>query len=288
VAVLLALLMPALARADHHDANLPWPQALPPLPVSSEVQPRPVRNCRRPGMRCLRSLERRLRAQWRALDATCDHRALFALAYLRITQGLRADYDELFPHRRWMQLVITTFSNRWFRWFRAYEHGRPLPDAWRITFDAAAAGDANGGQDVLLASNAHTQRDLPFVYAEQGMRTPAGDSRKPGHDAVNEVNTRVFDELEDYYAAHYDPFFSWVDMKPLPLDELGTQEMVKGWREGAWRNAERLLNAETPQQRREVAESIETNARIWAEFIAGPQMPGHRAVRDGFCQAASG
>jgi hypothetical protein len=289
-AAALALAMAPAARADHHDANPPWPQALPSLPVSTAVQPHGVEHCRRARIRCLRGLERRLRRQWRPLDRACDHRALFSLAYLHITRGLRRDLQRLRPrwfrHRRWITLVIADFSNRYFRTFRAYARGRPVPVSWRITYDEARRGDANGGQDVLLASNAHTQRDLPYVYAKMGMRTRGGASRKHDHDGVNAVNTRVFDELEDYYAAHYDPFFNWVDMKPLPLDEVGTQEMVKGWREGAWRNAERLMNARTPAERRRVDESIETNARVWAEAIRSGKMPGHRAVRDRFCRAA--
>ena len=279
---------PSAARADHHDANLPWPQALPSMPVSTAVQPHGVRNCRRASIRCLKRLERRLRRQWRRLHRACDHRALFALAYTRITRGLRADLrrrqPRWFRHRRWITLVIADFSNRYFAAFRRYERGRSVPSAWRITFDEARRGDANGGQDVLLASNAHTQHDLPFVYAKMGMRTRDGRSRKHDHDGVNAVNTRVFDGLEDYYAAHYDPFFSWVDMKPLPLDELGTQETVKGWREGAWRNAERLMNARTPGERRRVAASIETNARIWADAIRSVEQPGYREVRDRFCR----
>jgi hypothetical protein len=64
-------------------------------------------------------------------------------------------------------------------------------------------------------------------------------------------------------------------------------ELVKGWREGVWRNAERLLEAKTPAERREVGESIETNAAAWAGLIAGGEMgpPGYRAQRDQFCAA---
>jgi hypothetical protein len=117
-----------------------------------------------------------------------------------------------------------------------------------------------------------------------GMATRGGDSRKHDHDAVNEVNNNVFDGLEDYYAAHYDPLFTWIDMKPSPLDEIGTQEMVKGWREGAWRNAERLVNARTPEERRQVEDSIDTTSRVWAQAIASINEPGYRATRDRFCR----
>jgi hypothetical protein len=285
----IVLVVAPVARADHHDADPPWPQALPAAPSSTEIQPHGVRNCRKASIRCIDGLMRRLEAQWRPLDATCDHRALFSLSYLRITAGLRADLVRPqplhFKYRDWFTYVIATFSNRYFQAFSDYEAGRPVPDAWRITFDEAAHGDANGGQDVLLASSAHTQHDLPYAYAEMGLRTPRGESRKHDHDGVNAINSQVFDELEDEFAQRYDPFFTLIDMKPLPFDEIGTMEMVKGWREGAWRNAERLINARTPADRRVVEDSIDVNSRVWAEALRSLEQPGHRSVRDDYCRA---
>jgi hypothetical protein len=98
----------------------------------------------------------------------------------------------------------------------------------------------------------------------------------------------VFDGLEDEFARRYDPMFSWIDMKPLPADEIGSQEMVKSWREGAWRNAERLLNAGSDAERQQVAQSIEDNAASWARMMAAPQEPGYRAQRDAYCAAHVG
>ena len=288
-ALALIVLVPA-ANADHDDANLPWPAALPPQQVSTAVQPRPISNCPRPArISCMDRLLRRLQAQWRSLDATCDHRALFSLAYVRITKGIRDDLarakPRYFRYRKWMLYVITTFSNRYFRQFRNWERRAPVAPAWQIAFDEAARGDVNGGQDVLLASNAHTQNDLPYVYAEQGMRDRDGTSRKADHDAVNEINTRVFDQLEDEFAQRYDSQFTWIDLKPSPLDELGTMEMVKGWREGAWRNAERLMNARTPAERQRVSDDITQTSRLWAEAIRSGEMPGYRAQRDEYCRS---
>ena len=68
-----------------------------------------------------------------------------------------------------------------------------------------------------------------------------------------------------------------------PADNVAGLEMVKGWREGVWRNAERLLNATTPAQRQSVADSIELNAASWARGIAAARVPGYRAVRDAYC-----
>ena len=279
------------AQADHQDTNLPWPAALPPMEVSTDVQPRPVDNCKKASIRCVDGLIKRLRRQWKPLDAACDHRALWPLAYLHITKLLREDLarekPRWFRHRKWMFRVITDFSNRYFRAYDAYRQGRlgAVTKSWRITFDEAVAGDAHAGQDIVLASNAHTQYDLPHVYAKLGMRTPGGDSRKGDHDGVNEVNTRVADAIQDDFTRRYDPTFEWVDMKPLPLDELGTQEAIKGWREGAWRNAERLMNARTAEERAEVEGSITTTANVWAEMIRSQKLPGHRATRDAHCRA---
>jgi uncharacterized protein DUF5995 len=291
VAAGAALAAAAPASADHDDANLPWPAALPPMEVSSAVQPRPVDHCRKASIRCVDDLLRRLRKQWKPLDAACDHRALWPFAYIRITKLIRADLarkvPRWFPHRKWFEYVVSDFSNRYFRAYANYYGGRAdrVPHSWQVTFAAADAGDFHAGQDILLASSAHTQYDLPHVYAKLGMRTPDGESRKPDHDGVNEVNTRVFDKIEDEYARRYDPTFEWVDMKPSPLDELGSQEMVKGWREGAWRNAERLMNAGTAEERGEVERSIEVTANAWADFIASGALPGHRATRDAHCRA---
>ena len=277
------------AGADHHDSNLPWPNTLPPQEVSSEVQPHGVKNCRRASMRCLDDLVKRLGRQWRPLHAACDHRAVFSYSYLTITKGIRADLrrrqPRFFRHKRWFIYIVAQFSNDYFKAFRGYERGEPIPDAWRITFDAAARGDYHAGQDVLLASNAHVQHDLPFAMAEMGLRARNGESHKPDHDGVNEINSRVFDPIEDFIAANYDESFTWVDAKPSPLDEMGALEFVKTWREGAWRNAERLLAARTPEERRKVEDDIRLTSRLWAEHIARFEMPGHRAARDGFCRA---
>ena len=125
--VALALVLPATALADHHDLDLPWPQLLPALPTTTKVQPHPVPHCRVARVACMDNLLGRLHAQWRSLDARCDHRALFSLAYIRITQGLRDDlarpHPRWFHYRKWLIDVIVSFSNRYFATFRAYAAG---------------------------------------------------------------------------------------------------------------------------------------------------------------------
>ncbi len=293
VVALLACAAATGARADvpislPPPVNLPWERLLPSVPTRTDVQPHAVPNCRDGSLACVTRVERKLREQWKQLDTACDHRVIASLAYLRITERLRRDLNRAHPRffndKRWMAYVITDFSNSYFTAFRDYERGRPVPQAWREFYDVAGKGDANAFEDLLLFSNAHAQHDLPFTYASMGLRTPGGRSRKHDHDGVNEINVRVIPAVKAEIERRYDPNVRDV---PGPLDEMGGLEPTKSWREGAWRNAERLTLAPDGAARKQVANQIESYSAAWGKLIAkaGPQVPGTRAQRAAHCRA---
>jgi hypothetical protein len=269
--------------------NLPWTELLPPAPSSTDVQPRPVKNCRKPGFRCIRVEIRRMRKLQGRLG--CDHRAVFATTYLKLTgqigRTLRQD-PKFVQYRRYLFIEDALFANVYFRSVRAWERGRPVPEAWRIAFETAASGDANGAQDMLLGINAHVQNDMPFVIAALGVRAPDGRSRKPDHDKMNQVLNAGYDRVVAAVKRRYDPLLDVTNSPLTPLDDAGGLEMVKGWREQVWRNAERLLNAETDAERASVAQQIEQGAGTWARSIATPQHSGYRPQRDAYCAQALG
>lgn len=290
--LVIRLASPAAAQVEGTDL-VPWPQSLPPADVPNDVQAHGVEHCRKASIRCVAGLERRLERQFAEFDASCDHRAVIAYSYLEITRGLLADLrgprdGALVAHRRWMAYLITNFSNRYFRAFRRYARGLPVTPGWQITFDTAMSADASAGQEVLLFSSVHVQHDLPFAYAKMGIETRSGKSRKLDHDAVNAVNARVFDGIEKFIAAHYDPMFSLIDLPFVPFEEVGTLELIKSWREQGWRSAERLLAAKTRGERAEVAEQIRTTSTAWAEMMASGGAPGYRETRDEYCLANRG
>ena len=94
---------------------------------------------------------------------------------------------------------------------------------------------------------------------------------------------RAYEPVVQAIARRYDPFVSVSNAGASPVDNVAGLELVKGWREGVWRNAERLLNATTDAQRQSVARSIEVNAATWARNIAAGRIPGYRARRDAYC-----
>ena len=238
-------------------------------------------------MRCFRDTIRRMRALQAQFG--CDHRAVFATTYLLLTEQIRDTMrrDPRFVNdRRWLIYEDTVFANYYFRAITADERGRAVPEAWRIAFDTARTGDANAGQDMLLGINAHVQRDMPFVLATVGIRTRKGDTRKPDHDVVNQILSDAYEPIVSAIGSRYDSLVTITNASWNPVDDIAGLEVVKGWREGVWRNAERLLEAKTAAERAQVTESIETNAATWARMMATPQVPpGYRAVRDAYCKA---
>lgn len=274
----------AIPATASQDPNPPWPNLLPPLPISDKTQPGPVPHCRRATMRCVDGNIARMQ---QAVDRFgCDHRGVFATTYLVLTEQLRGTMradPHFFHDPRWLIYEDTTFANYYFNALDDYARGRPVPGAWKVAFDNARRGDDNAAQDMLLGINAHVQRDMPFVVASVGLRTPSGATRKPDHDVFNRVLNAAYEPVVDAIARRYDPIVSVTNARWDPLDDVLGMETVKAWRENVWRNAERLVLAKTPAQRAVVVAGIESNATAWAHMIADVKIPGYRRYRDAYC-----
>jgi hypothetical protein len=262
-----------------------FPGLLPPGPIKRNPQPGPVPGCKRPTLHCVQTTltaMRRLRAR-----LGCDHRAVFTNTYITVTaETLRflRDQPGYFDDPAWLTYLDVLFADYYFRSVSAYAAGQPVPESWRIAFSEAARGDGEGVQDMLLGINSHVQRDQPYVYSLMGLRTSGGASRKPDHDRFNILLERSYDRVIQGIRDHYDPDVETTNPSGNPADNQAGEQLVAGWREGVWRNAERLVNASSAQERRQVEESIEANAATSAHGITtDPDPPGHRAFRDAYC-----
>lgn len=287
ILVVLGLAVPATAGA--RGLGVHWEALLPALGGTTTTQPRAEPGCRTPSIACIdgeiRHM-RRVQQRW-----GCDHRAVFDTTYLELTRQLRetvAANPRFVADPGYLYYEDALFADVYFRTQRAWSGGRPIPEAWRIALQTARTGEANGAQDMLLGINAHVQNDMPFVLAALGQRTPSGASRKPDHDVVNDVLDAAYQRVVDAVTRRFDPFVATTNSNLTPLDDVAGLELVRGWREAVWRNAERLLAAPDDAARREVAGQIQANAATWARLIAmdGSGLPGYRAQRDAYCRAA--
>ena len=275
---------PATAQAD--GGGPPWPQALPPAPGQAQPEPSSTPGCERPDITCVDAEIAHMTALRDKLG--CDHRAVFATTYLKVTEETARTIrsgPEHFDDTPYLILEDVLFADYYFRAVDDYMHGRPVPEAWRIAFDSAASGETNAAQDLLLGINAHVQNDQAQVIAALGIRRPDGSSGKPDHDRFNAILERSYGPIVEELARRYDPFVALSNATWNPADDIVGLEVVKEWREMVWRNAERLTSAKSDAERRQVVDSIEANAAAWATGIATPQEPGYRAQRDAFCAA---
>ena len=289
-----AIVASAAAPAAAENVVLPnWPAALPAAPgTAAGTVPLAWDSCPKGKVSCVRSVIREMTKRWEPLDRSCDHRAVFALTYLRTTEEFLRTIEVdpgFFADGAWVNHLDAVFAEQYFRAYDGWERGEAVPEAWRIAFETAASPNEQGIGDLLLGMNAHINRDLPFALAHAGLVDGDGNSRKADHDRVNEFLDRVIDPLQIELARLYDPIFTVTDAEPSPLDEVGALAAVRGFRENAWRNAERLVRAETPAERAMVAESIEAEATISARTIqAANTFPGYGPTRDAHCAAAHG
>jgi hypothetical protein len=245
-----------------------------------------VPGCRRPTVRCIDTEIAKMRAAQRRFG--CDHRGVFDTTYLQLTLGLRRDLRS-HPHRfadsRYLYTEDALFADLYFRTLRSWSRGRSVPPAWRIALQTARTGDVNAAQDMLLGINAHVQNDMPFVVAALGLVRPDGSSRKPDHDALNEVLAASYEPVVKEIARRFDPFVAFSNASWDPADDIAGLELVREWREQVWRNAERLVSAKTKADRAQVASEIQQAAAGWAQGIAAVPQPGYRAQRDAYCRS---
>jgi hypothetical protein len=278
--------MAATAGGSGHPANVNWTALLPAMESPSNVQPGKVPHCRKATYRCVDAQIKRMKRLQRELG--CDHRAVFTTTYLELTRQYRSDLSAGMKKQlmdlKYLYREVAVFANVYFETFKRGKRGEEIPPAWQVAFDTARDGNVNAAQDMLLGINAHVQNDMPFVIAALGLRTKDGRSRKPDHDLVNEVLDRAYERVVGEVSARYDPLVSTTNAPWNPGDDVAGLEMVKGWRENVWRNAERLANASSDEERRRVGEDIKARAADWARGIATFQTPGDRERRDSYCR----
>jgi len=199
---------------------------------------------------------------------SCSHDAVFARAYLRMTQtyGWSRDIPDYYEDVPFANHQDAVFAKYYTDAYYAYHSGASVPEAWRVAFDASRDKRVSGSGSLLLGMNAHINRDLPFVLAGVGLVAPDGSSRKPDYDAVEQWLYTATKPLLAEIAARFDPTADDAG-DPFGLTDLALFQMVSGWREAAWRNAEALVSAQTPEARALVAAKIEAEAETAARTL---------------------
>jgi hypothetical protein len=289
--MLITLAITAVLPATAVDAQAKgWATLSAGLTMEYDPASRNACNAGRPA--CVDEVIDEMRRRYAPLAFSCDHDAIFALAYLRTTEAYRRAIDDpgFFADTPFVNHEDALFADFYFDAYDAWLAGdrAATPAAWEIAFGAADRREVSAAGNLLLGINAHVQRDLPYVLAGVGLVKPDGTSRKPDHDKVNQILAQVYPPLLEEIAREYDPTIDDTDL-PTNLDGDVLFQTVVGWREIAWRNAERLAAASTAEDRETVSRSIEAYAASQAEAIrlgtayVAPLQSS--AARDAYCAA---
>lgn len=264
-----------------------WSSLAPSL--TSGYDPTSANECKRGSVKCVDAVIREMTKRFDRLAPVCDHDAIFSLVYLRTTEEYRRTIDDptFFSDTAFVNHEDAVFASYYFDAIDTWNRGDVVgtPPAWRVAFEAADARSVSAAGDMFLGMSAHINRDLPFVLAEIGLVKPDGSSRKPDHDKVNQFLNRITTTAVAELARRFDPTADDGNL-PGTYDETATLQLVVGWREEAWRNAERLANATTDAQRLQVAQSIEDAAYLEALSLRASTSYGpfqSTATRDAYC-----
>ena len=268
-----------------------WADVLPPL--ATNYDPSSSDDCEAGRASCVRKTIRQMETRFAPLAQACDHDAVFALAYLRTTEGFlkASETPGFFNNPTVINHQAVAFARMYFNAYDDWSAGRlsHVPPAWRVALQASRDRAVSGSGDLLLGMNAHVNRDLPFVLVATGMVGP--EARKHDHDAVNVVLNRVVEPLLAEMAARFDPSMAHVST-PYGVGYTALLQLLVAWRENAWRQAERLAAAPDAAAREEVAGQIEAYAERQAEAIVAKE--AYRppltttGPRDAYCAASEG
>ena len=240
---------------------------------------------------CIDTTIHEMQRRYDALAATCDHDAVFALAYLRVTQEVRRSLDAgLFRDQVWLRNQDAAFAQDYFTSLDNWNAGRKnlVPTAWRIALQAADDGSVTGLGNFMLAMNAHINRDFSYVLDGAGLTARDGTSHKPDHNAFNPRLDSLYQPVFAEEAVELDPTFD--DLNFGPLDDEGVGAIMRGWREIVWRNAEALSLAKSPLTVALAKSRIETYATTQAVLYKTifATSPKQNAKRDAYCHARQG
>jgi len=292
-ALVAALVAGGTSASATSEPNVPWSSFL--ASGTEAFVPSSENDCVAGRDPCLKATLKELARIADDTAVSCSHDAIFARAYLRMTQTYRwsRDIPGYYQDVPFANHQDAVFAGYYTRAFDAYRSGdrASVPEAWRIAYDASRDRRVSATGSLLLGMNAHINRDLPFVLAGVGLVAPDGSSRKPDYDAVEKWLYTATEPMLAEFARRFDPTIDDAD-DPFGLSNLMLFQMVSAWREAAWRNAEAPVSAPTPEARAAVAGSIEAGATETAKMLLATQSYvaplASSGPRDQWCAAHHG
>lgn len=250
---------------------VPWTYQLPPAPIPYT----PAHGvCPSGSDGCIDDTIADMESRAVIMKRECDDNAPLLLSYLHTTKGEReiAQARGGFIYPQHVNDWSTTYAHHYFDAIdNYYKNGRPdlVPESWKQNFRASDDHSLTVFGNVAAAYNAHITHDLPIVIAEMGITAPDGSSYKPDHEKINELLAEAEQGTVQELAALYgdaDPAMR-APYEAEPLTAIAFGQTIQIWREYAWRGAEQLLLAPTPEAKQAVEQQIDNLSNLLGDII---------------------
>lgn len=213
-----------------------------------------------------------LAQQW---EQRADQRCFFLRCYGLMTGNtLRALDEGQFHDPQWVSRLLHLFADYYFLALDAYEQDdASTPMVWRLAFDAAAQGQTQVLQDLLLGINAHINYDLVLTLVdmlepEWALLSPEQrQQRYEDHCHVNTIIAATVDSVQDQVVTPSSRWLGVVDWVLGPLDEHAAAGLIRRWREEVWQQAMQILATQDPDERADLRRLLADRSQARSEMI---------------------
>lgn len=259
--------------------------------VGPSPNPRPVTQ---DAIRRITRIAQDMRNRWEALDADCDPRAVFAVAYLFMTANAKKlVQNRYFDDGNKMVDFVSAFAGRYISAFDAWQNGDQddvsLP--WAVYYNFLASNRSDVTQDITIGMNAHINYDLAIAAYEQGYAVPQW---RDDYYRVNDLMAMVDDNVT-HALGRYDPQFYNTDFVSLTYFQASI-DFVTSWRSSAYATAVGYQTAATstgvvpvpgvtPLAVRTLQAANEVSIAATGQSIAIPYPYRTDTQRKAYCQA---
>jgi hypothetical protein len=231
----------------------------------------------------------RMQADLAQLLAAADRRRYFAATYLRTTVAVGEEINRGgFADGAWLERWDLAFAGLYLDALEADLRGDPVPEPWRVAFDAARdRADLPPVRHVLLGMNAHINYDLPqaliaVITPEEFDDPRVRTDREADHRHVDDVLlARVGAEDVELTA---ESRRSLLDRLLVPANRAATRRILTEARAKVWKNTQALDRARRvgPDEHAAVLAELE---KLSAARVADLTAPGQvllKLARRGF------
>jgi hypothetical protein len=262
--------------------------------AAADLAPQASGVCPDGSITCVDGVIDKLQDKLTPLLATCDHKAVFNLFYLRTVQAYEptALTPGYYQNPALQNRLAAGLGHHYFQERSAWEAGDfdSVPDAAKIAFFAADNKKVTAIGDVFLAVNAEILFNEVDTLDQIGLTNPDGTTAKVDYDKDDQWLAAVGGPTFLEEARRLDPTI----LQPVVINspDVGALDfqLVVNWREQAWQFAARLKLAEQSKDaalrsiiRAEINAQAVTNAL--AIMSATQATEQQVADRDAYCMA---